>query len=129
MSREFGADIPLECQIGDGVLFVHEFHGIFIAGPVKIGRNSVICHHVTIGATFHRKTKPYLEVRDVPIIGENVFIGANATIIGRCVIGDGAAIGAGVTLVDAAIEPGEVVVDCSAYSLTKNRYVRERSGK
>lgn len=118
MNQKFGAHIPGGVTIGDGVKFGHEFHGIFISSDAVIGNNVTIYQHVTIGESGGDKQN-----RNAPIIGNDVLIGANATIIGRCIIGDGAKIGAGVTLVDAVIPPGAVIINKSAYNLTEGKPV------
>jgi serine O-acetyltransferase len=55
-----------------------------INGQVRGGSNVSIEHQVTIGA----------DRRQSPVIGNDVFIGAGAKIIGPVKIGDGARIGA-----------------------------------
>ena len=79
-----GADIPLNCQIGGGLLIPHP-NGIVIHPAATIGVNCLIFQQVTIG------------VRDdqgSPSIGGHVDIGAGAKVLGRITIGDHARIGA-----------------------------------
>ena len=59
----------------------------------KIGNYLDIRQFVTIGVKSNNKAK------DCPKIGNNVFIGANAVIIGNITIGDNAIIGAGAVVV------------------------------
>jgi serine acetyltransferase len=61
-------------------------------------------HGVTIGTNMDR---------GVPVIGNDVFIGANATIIGKIRIGDGARIAAN-TLVLSNVPPGTVAIGVPA---------------
>jgi serine O-acetyltransferase len=110
--KRFGASINPGAKLGRDLSLVHSLYGVFI-GKTVIGDRVTIHQNVTIG---HDR-------RGAPHIGNDVFIGANATIIGPCVIGDGARIGAGVTLVNAIVDPGEVIINPSAYSLTKGRPV------
>ena len=70
-------------DFGPGLVLVHS-QGIVINTNVKGGQNVVIEHQVTIGA----------EKGLVPVLGDNVFIGAGAKIIGGVRIGNGARIGA-----------------------------------
>jgi serine O-acetyltransferase len=84
-----GADIPLNCQIGGGLLIPHP-NGIVIHPDAKIGVNCLIFQQVTVG------------IRDVsghPEIGGHVDIGAGAKILGRVKIGSHARIGANAVVV------------------------------
>lgn len=62
--------------------------GIVIAGDVTIGENCTILHQVTIGVD---DTKQGCQT---PIIGNDVYIGAGAKIIGNVIVGDHVIIGA-----------------------------------
>jgi serine O-acetyltransferase len=85
-----GADIPLNSEIGGGLLIPHP-NGIVIHPAVKIGCNCLLFQQVTIGATG----------KGVPALGGHVDVGAGAKIIGPVVIGDHALIGANaVVLID-----------------------------
>ena len=79
-----GAEIPLNCNIGGGLLLPHP-NGIVIHPEVKIGPNCLIFQQVTIGS---RKGGA------LPVIGGHVDIGAGAKILGKVHIGDHACIGA-----------------------------------
>jgi serine O-acetyltransferase len=77
------------CIIGRGAEFGPEFvlvhsTGVVINGAVRGGRGVYIEHQVTIGA----------ERRQSPALGNDIFVGAGAKIIGAVTIGDGARIGA-----------------------------------
>lgn len=63
----------------------HGLYGIIVSHNAVIGRNAVIYHSVTIGEG----------KGGAPVIGDNVFIGAGAIIIGKISIGNGVKIGAG----------------------------------
>jgi serine O-acetyltransferase len=82
------------CIIGRGAQFGPEFvlihaTGVVINGSVRGGSGVLIEHQVTIGA----------ERLQTPIIGNNVFIGAGARIIGNVNVGDGARIGANAVVI------------------------------
>src|SRR5216683_6589659 len=79
-----GADIPLNCQIGGGLLIPHP-NGIVIHPDAAIGVNCLIFQQVTLG----NRRGP-----GVPVIGGHVDIGAGAKILGPVQIGDHARIGA-----------------------------------
>lgn len=83
-----GADIPLNCQIGGGLLIPHP-NGIVIHPASQIGPNCLIFQQVTIGANR----------MGCPIIGGHVDIGAGAKIIGPISVGDHARIGANAVVV------------------------------
>jgi serine O-acetyltransferase len=78
----YGADIPLTVKFDGPPCLPHGLHGIFIATYSHIGKNVTILQQVTIGQdTF----KPFSsDARRY--IGDNVFIGAGAKIIGGVVI-------------------------------------------
>lgn len=80
--------------IGRGAEFDEEFvlihsQGVVINGAVRGGKGVLIEHQVTVGA----------EGRTSPVIGDNVFIGAGAKVVGPVTIGSGAKIGANAVVV------------------------------
>lgn len=79
-----GADIPLTCSIGGGLLIPHP-NGIVIHPAAKIGVNCLILQQVTIGTRGEN---------DPPRIEGHVDIGAGAKILGPVHIGIHARIGA-----------------------------------
>jgi serine O-acetyltransferase len=79
-----GAEIPLNCKIGGGLLIPHP-NGIVIHPGVQIGVNCLIFQQVTIGTR---------GVPGVPVIEGHVDIGAGAKILGPVHIGAHAKIGA-----------------------------------
>ncbi len=68
----------------------HGFMGIFISDMSEIGKNAVIYQHVTIGADRLVDS----DNQGNPVIGDNVYIGAGAKIIGNVKIGNNCRIGA-----------------------------------
>lgn len=86
-----GSTIPARCKIGKGLRLEHNGNGVVIYTKAVIGNNVRIFQQVTIGAN-----DPYEEQvkYGAPLIGDNVFIGAGAKIIGPIKIGEGAKIGA-----------------------------------
>jgi len=85
-----GADIPINCQLGGGLLIPHP-NGIVIHPHASIGVNCLIHQQVTIGVK-RGSVQP-------PIIGAHVDIGAGAKIIGNICIGDDVLIGANAVVV------------------------------
>ncbi|MXQ13737.1 serine acetyltransferase [Microvirga makkahensis] len=78
-----GADIPLNCQIGGGLLLPHP-NGIVIHPDAQIGPNCLIFQQVTIGTIDG----------GLPRIAGHVDIGAGAKILGPVIVGEHARIGA-----------------------------------
>jgi serine O-acetyltransferase len=80
-----GISLPRTARIGAGLRIWH-FGGIFLHGDVVIGENCTLRQGVTIG----NRT----EGGPVPVLGNEVDVGAYAQILGGVRIGDGARIGA-----------------------------------
>jgi serine O-acetyltransferase len=83
-----GADIPLNCQIGGGLLIPHP-NGIVIFPSASIGPNCLLLQQVTIGTIGS----------GVPTIGGHVDIGAGAKILGAVKIGNHSQIGANAVVI------------------------------
>ncbi len=81
-------EIDFEVKIGEGLRVPHA-NGIIISKYAKIGKNCTIHQQVTIGANEHK-----IQYKNAPIIGNNVYIGAGAKLIGNIVIGNNVKIGA-----------------------------------
>lgn len=81
----FACHIGSHAEIGKGCLFQHNGVGCAISEKAVIGRNVEIYQHVTVGALRG----------EVPVIEDDVTIGANAVLLGDIVIHKGAKIGAG----------------------------------
>ena len=82
--------IPDTLRIGKNVCFPHGIMGVFISQGALIGDNVTIFHQVTIGSNTLKDSKNF----GAPIIGNNVYIGAGAKIIGKVIVGDNVRIGA-----------------------------------
>lgn len=102
-----GADIPLNCQIGGGLLIPHP-NGIVIHPQAQIGCNCLINQQVTIGVQGQNQRPP--------IIGHHVDIGAGAKILGNIALGDHCLIGANAVVVKDA-EAHSVLVGIPARAL------------
>jgi serine O-acetyltransferase len=85
-----GADIPLGCDIGGGLILPHP-NGVVIAPDAKIGPNCLFFQQVTIGN----------DGRGVPHLAGHIDIGAGAKLLGPITIGEHARVGANaVVLID-----------------------------
>lgn len=98
-----GADIPLNCQIGGGLLLPHP-NGVVIHPDAVIGVNCLIFQQVTLGAG----GSPGL-----PVLQGHVDIGAGAKVLGGVTLGAHAKVGANaVVLVD--VPPGATAIGIPA---------------
>ena len=91
--KKTGIEIHPNATIGKN-LFIDHGNGVVIGETAIVGDNVVIYHGVTLGATGKVDGKRH------PTIGNNVLIGANASILGNIYIGDNAKIGAGAVVVN-----------------------------
>lgn len=80
--------IEINGKIGKGLMVHHSFS---IISPERAGKNLTVLPGVVIGRGKENKSGNRIK----PIIGDNVFIGANASVIGGITIGDNVIIGAG----------------------------------
>ena len=103
-----GCVIGRGAEFGEGFVLVHAL-GVVINASVRGGKNVRIEHQVTIGA----------EKRQSPVLGDNVFIGAGAKVIGPVRVGAGARVGANAVVVH-DVPPDATVVGIPA------RVVRDR---
>ena len=90
MQDRAGANIPLSAQFAEKPEFPHSIYGVFISQGAVIGSGCTIFHQVTIGSNTLNDTKR----EGAPRIGNNVYIGCGAKIIGGIKIGNNVRIGA-----------------------------------
>jgi serine O-acetyltransferase len=82
-----GMDLPLELQVGPGLAITHGW-GLVVNGGARLGRNVTLMQGVTIGradviAADGSRHSGY------PVIGNDVWIGPGAVVVGGIRIGDG----------------------------------------
>jgi serine O-acetyltransferase len=87
--------------IGGG-LYISHIGGVHINPQAIIGSNCDITHRVTIGASAMGR-------QGAPVIGNNVYIGTGATLVGKIKVGNGAKIAAN-TLVITNVPDGATVM-------------------
>jgi serine O-acetyltransferase len=102
-----GCIIGRGADFGEGFVLVHSI-GVVINTSVKGGRNVVLEHQVTIGA----------EKGLSPVLGDHVFVGAGARILGGVTLGKGAKVGANAVVLD-DVPVGATVVGIPAKVVKK----------
>lgn len=107
----FGCYIPFTAKIGENTKIGYGGIGVVIHSKAQIGSNCIISQGVTIGGTSKKK--------EVPQIGDNVFIGSGAKIIGNVTIGDNCVIAAN-AVVTKNIESNTLVGGVPAKVIKKN---------
>ncbi len=86
----YGSWIGLGTKFDGRPIFPHLCKGVFISNNAHIGKNVVIFQQVTIGSNTLADSKN----QGSPTIGDSVYIGAGAKIIGNCKVGNNCRIGA-----------------------------------
>lgn len=106
-----GVELKETIPVGKGLRLPH-LQGIIVSDYASIGDYCTIYHHVTIGANEHNR-----EYKNAPKIGNRVYIGAGATLIGNIEIGDEVIIGANAT-VTKSVPNGMTVVGSNIFLRT-----------
>lgn len=91
----YGAWIGLGAKFESIPVLPHGFYGIFVSNNARVGKNVVIFHQVTIGSNTIKGSKG----NGAPIIGDGVYIGCGAKIIGGVELGDNVRVGANCVVV------------------------------
>jgi serine O-acetyltransferase len=100
-----GAELPPQVRCGPGLVLRHAGRGTIFHPGVRIGARARIYHRVTLGVADHGGP---------PTLGDDVYIGVGASVLGELQIGDGARIGAGAVVVTRDVPPGHVAVGVPA---------------
>ncbi|ARV13816.1 serine O-acetyltransferase [Polaribacter sp. SA4-12] len=101
-----GISIPYSCSIGHS-FYIGHFGGIIINSNAIIGNNCNISQGVTIGVS-GRGNK-----RGVPVLDDNIYIGANSVLAGNIKIGSNCVIAANSLIID-NIEKNSTVIGVPA---------------
>jgi len=88
----FKTVLPYTASIGRNTILNWSGLGVVIHDHTVIGENCVIGHDVTIGGRSHDDR--------VPVLGNRVFVGVGAKIIGPVKIGDNATVGANAVVME-----------------------------
>ena len=113
-----GIEIHPGAKIGEG-FFMDHGTGVVIGETAEIGNHCVFFHGVTLGGTGHHKNKRH------PTIGNNVLIGANATLLGPIKIGDNSKIGATAVIINRDVPPNCTVVGAPGRIVRRDRKVTD----
>lgn len=115
----YGVQIPSNTKIGYG-LYLGHCVGIVVSCNAVIGNNVNLSHFVSIGGVEGK----------APIIGDNVYIGPNVSLIGDVRIGNNVTIGAGAVVtknipdnVTVAGVPAKIIQDTCHPEYVHNRYI------
>jgi serine O-acetyltransferase len=92
--RKYGAFISPKCEIGLGLKLKH-INGVVIGEGVKIGKNAIIYHQVTIGG----QNLGDSELNNYPIIGDNVTFFSGSKVFGKIHIGSNSVIGSNAVVI------------------------------
>ncbi len=99
-----GAELPTAVPAGPGLRLPHGGRGVIIHVTCSIGARAVIYHRTTIGV---RKGN------QGPRLGDDVFIGTGAVVLGAIVVADRTSVGANAVLLEDT-EPGSTYVGVAA---------------
>ena len=121
LRHKYGIAIPEYTVVGPG-LFINRFSGIFVHGDAVLGSNVNMTHGTMLGQT-NRGARA-----GAPTVGDRVFFGAGAKVIGAIRIGDDCAVGAN-AVVTKDVPDGGVVGGVPAKLLSTEGagdYIRRR---
>ncbi|PKD19466.1 hypothetical protein APR41_16020 [Salegentibacter salinarum] len=129
MDRKFNSWIAYNSIVKGQPFFPHGPRGVFISGGASIGKNSIIYQQVTIGSNTLYKHRNF----GSPTIGDNVYIGSGAKIIGKITIGDNCRVGANAVVYE-DMPCNSIAVSAPTRIIKKkipmdNRFFSERGGK
>lgn len=102
IQRKYGLDLPVSTDIGAGFYLAHP-SGVSITAD-RIGENASLVGALTIGIN---------GMGNAPTIGDNVYIGAGARVIGSITVGHNVKVGAN-SVVVGDVEDGLTVVGAPA---------------
>jgi serine O-acetyltransferase len=113
-----GVVLDRQTRLGKGFHIIHA--GMQQIHPdVVIGERCGIMHNVTLGTNMGA---------EVPVIGNDVFIGCGASILGKVTVGDGARIAAN-SLVITDVPPGAVAMGVPAKVIPNMSLLRDKQAQ
>jgi len=102
-----GVEIHPGARIGRG-FFLDHGAGVVIGETATVGDHCVMFHNVTLGGTGKYRGRRH------PSVGDHVFIGTNAILLGPIRVGDHARIGANAFVINHDVPPHSTVVGTPA---------------
>lgn len=102
--------------------FPHGLNGIIISRKAVIGKKCTILQQVTIGTKITSEKAVLEDDMKAPIIGDNVYIGAGAKVIGNIIVGNNVLIGANAVVTKNVPDNYTVIGNPSVMFPTKNKY-------
>ena len=109
-----GVDISPGAVIGPGLRISHG-NGIVIGNGVTIGADALLLHQVTLGAASDRR------IGDMPAVGDRVFVGAGARVIGGVTVGDDVFIGVNAIVTEDVPSNSKVTCGAGVEVITETR--------
>lgn len=97
-----GVEIHPAAEIGRRCVIDHGM-GVVVGATAEVGDDVLFYHGVTLGNRVPREGKRH------PTVGDDVLLGANATVLGPIEVGDGATVGAAAVVLE-PVESGTTVV-------------------
>ncbi|HEV8440748.1 MAG TPA: serine O-acetyltransferase EpsC [Methylomirabilota bacterium] len=108
-----GVEIHPGARIGTG-FFLDHGAGVVIGETAVIGDYCVMFHNVTLGGTGKYRGRRH------PSVGDHVFIGTNAILLGPIRVGDHAKVGANAFVINHDVPPFSTVVGTPARIVKRN---------
>lgn len=103
-----GAEVAVQADIGCGVVLFHP-NGVVVGPGARLGKNCVLQQGVTIGGAGGARRQGTVLTR----LGDDVFVGAGARIIGEIEVGSGSIVGAN-AVVTRSVPQGHVATGVPA---------------
>jgi serine O-acetyltransferase len=91
----YGTDLPTGAGLSDNVILMHNALGVVMHQETRFLGQAMVFQHVTFGGA----DEPDRQPQQAPVIGDRVYIGANALLLGPITIGHDVIIGAGAVVV------------------------------
>jgi len=108
----YGIELPFTARVGRRVIFEHQ-HGIVVHGNTEIGDDCIIRQGVTLGI------RRLDRLKEAPVLGKGVNVGAGAKILGHVLVGDHAEIGANSVVLE-NVPPYTLAVGIPAHNVPRN---------